>query len=88
MTSSVAGQEHMTRATFRSLLEEILDVPPGTLQDTDTRDTVEDWSSLVDVKILALVASETGVQPDRSLQEFDSVGELLSMLEQRGALVG
>ena len=78
----------MTKDAFRNLMEEVLSVPPGTLQDSDTRDTVPDWSSLVDVKILAMIASEVGVQPDQQLQDFESVGELLEMLERRGALAG
>ena len=78
----------MTKDDFRNLMEEVLSVPPGTLKDSDTRDTVPDWSSLVDVKILAMIASEVGVQPDQQLQDFESVGELLEMLERRGALAG
>jgi acyl carrier protein len=76
----------MTRDAFRNLMEEVLSVPPGTLTDADTRDTVPDWSSLVDVKILAMIASETGIQPDEQLREYESVGDLLDLLERRGAL--
>ena len=78
----------MTKVAFRTLIEEVLNVPPGTLTDADSRNSVEDWSSLVDVQILAMIASELGVQPDQQLQEYDTVGDLLDLLERRGALAG
>ena len=75
----------MTRAGFRSMLEEIFSVPPGSLKDSDTRDTVEEWSSLVDVQIMTVVGSELALDQDPELMSFESVGELLDELEQRGA---
>jgi acyl carrier protein len=75
----------MTRAAFRSMLAEILSVPSGSLQDSDTRETVKDWSSLVDVQIMTVIGSELALDEDPELMSFDSVGELLDELEQRGA---
>ena len=75
----------MTRAAFRSMLEEILSVAPGSLQDSDTRDTVQDWSSLLDVQIMTVIGSELALDEDPELISFDSVGELLDGLERRGA---
>jgi hypothetical protein len=75
----------MTRAAFRSMLEEILSVAPGLLQDSDTRETVEEWSSLVDVQIMTVIGSELALDDDPELMSFDSVGELLAELEQRNA---
>ena len=75
----------MTRAAFRSMLEEILSVPPGSLQDSDTRETVQDWSSLMDVQIMTIIGSELALDEDPELMAFDSVGELLDELERRGA---
>ena len=69
----------MTRAAFKALLEEILRVPPGSLAETDTRETVENWSSLVDVEIMTIIGSELGV--DAELLEYETVGELLDLLE-------
>ena len=69
-------------------MEDVLSVPSGTLKDSDTRDTVPDWSSLVDVKILALIASELRIQPDEQLRQYETVGDLLDLLQQRGALAG
>ena len=70
------------------MLEDILLVPPGGLQDTDGRDSVPDWSSLSDVQILALITGELGVQPDEELLNFESVGQLMTMLDRRGAFTG
>jgi hypothetical protein len=75
----------MTRTAFRSMLEEILSVAPGSLQDSDTRETVQDWSSLLDVQIMTVLGSELALDEDPELISFDSVGELLDELEQRGA---
>ena len=78
----------MTRAAFRSMLEEILSVSPGSLQDSDTRDTVQDWSSLVDVQIITVIGSELALEEDIELMSFDTVGELLDELDQRSAFTG
>lgn len=75
----------MTKSAFKSVLEEILSVPTGTLKDTDTRDTIEEWSSLADVEILTLVLSEFGIETDNELLQYESVGELLGILERRRA---
>lgn len=75
----------MTKSAFKSVLEEILSVPTGTLKDTDTRDTIEEWSSLADVEILTLVLSEFGIETDNELLQYESVGELLGILERRHA---
>jgi hypothetical protein len=67
------------------MLEEIFSVPPGSLQNSDTRETVKDWSSLVDVQIMTVIGSDLALEEDPELMSFDSVGELLDELEQRGA---
>ena len=69
----------MTRGAFKTLLEEILRVTPGSLAESDTRETVESWSSLVDVEIMTVVGAELGV--DSELLEYETVGELLDLLE-------
>jgi hypothetical protein len=75
----------MTRTAFLRALEEILGVPRGVLCDSDTRDTVEGWSSLADVQIFNLVASELGQEPDDEVLYADSVGELVGVLDRRHA---
>jgi hypothetical protein len=75
----------MTRGAFRTIIEEIMGAPAGSLRDSDTRETVADWSSLADVQILALIASELRLDEDPELLSYESVGELLDELERRGA---
>ena len=73
----------MTKTSFRTLLEEILRVPPGGLSDADSRESVENWSSLADVEILTVISSELGL--DAELLEYETVGELFAQLEERQA---
>ena len=73
----------MTRESFKRVLEEVLSVAPGSLSDSDTRDTLESWSSLKDVEIHTIIASEFGI--DAELLDYESVGELLGLLEERHA---
>lgn len=75
----------MTRTAFRTSLEEIFGVPAGSLRDSDSRETIEAWSSLADVKILASITSELGIEPDAELMEAETTGELMTLLDSRGA---
>jgi hypothetical protein len=75
----------MTKTAFRSLVEEILSVEPGSLRDTDTREGIKNWTSLADVQILTVMASDLGLEEDAELIEYETIGELLTLLEQRGA---
>lgn len=78
----------MTNLAFKNVMEEILEVPRGSLKDSDTRDTIATWSSLADVKIMTTISSEFGLEPDAELLEAESVGDLLLILESRGVLAG
>lgn len=69
----------MTRSEFKGLLEEILRVPAGSLLESDSRETVENWSSLVDVQIMTIIGSELGIEAE--LLEYETIGELLDLLE-------
>ena len=80
--------EEMTRDSFKSLMEEVLGVNAGTLQDSDTRDTVEGWTSVADVQVLTAIATELGLEMDADLVQAESVGELLEALEEKGAFAG
>jgi acyl carrier protein len=75
----------MTKAAFKKVLEEILDVPPGSLKETETRDTIEGWSSLTDVQILTAIWSELNIEVEPDEFSFESVGDLLSLLEENQA---
>ena len=73
----------MTRTAFKALLEEMFRVPPGSLKESDSRETLENWSSLVDVEILTIISAELGVEAE--LLEYETVGELLDLLAEQQA---
>ena len=54
----------MTTAAFKTSLEEIPGMPAGSLRDTDSRDSIEAWTSIADVQILTGITSEFGIEPD------------------------
>ena len=68
----------MTRTAFKALLEEVLRVPHDSLMESDSRETIENWSSLVDVEIMTIISAELGVEAE--LLEYETVGELLDLL--------
>jgi acyl carrier protein len=76
----------MTRVDFQAGVEDILAVPSGSLQDSDSRDTVESWSSIADVQIVTYLSSELGIEPDAELIEAETFGDLVKKLEERGVL--
>ncbi len=63
----------------------MLDVPARTLREDDSRDTVAQWTSLTDVQIFSLITSEFGIEPDGELIEAETVGDLIEVLQRRGA---
>jgi acyl carrier protein len=75
----------MTQSGFLRAMEEILGVTARTLQDEDTRDTVEQWTSLADVHIFSLITSEFGIEPDAELIEAETVKDLVATLQRKGA---
>jgi acyl carrier protein len=75
----------MTRASFLRALEEILGLERRTLKEESSRDTIEQWTSLADVQIFSLIESEFGIEPDDELIASETVGDLLRVLQNRGA---
>jgi hypothetical protein len=82
---SLTVQGIMTRSAFLRAIEEILDVPARGLRDEDNRETIANWTSLVDTQIFSLISSEFGIEPDSSLIEAETVNELLILLQNKGA---
>jgi len=78
----------MTKGSFLTTLEEILGVGPGALRTSDTRESVAGWSSLTDVTILTVIFSELGIEAEDDLLDYKTVGDLLEILERRGAFSG
>ena len=83
MSSIINGL--MTRSGFLRALEEMLGLETRTLKEEDSRDTVAQWTSLVDVQIFSLITSEFGIEPDSELIEAETAGDLLRVLDTRGA---
>ena len=77
----------MTRHHFYAVLEDILRVPHGLLKDSDSRDTVANWTSVADVQILAVIKNEFGIEPDLEVLEAETVGELIGVLEAKDAVL-
>jgi acyl carrier protein len=75
----------MTRSAFKTALEEILQMPRGSLKESDSRETVASWSSIADVQILTTITSEFGLDPDMALLEAETVGDLLEALDTKNA---
>ena len=78
----------MTRLGFLRAVEEILHVPARTLREEDSRDSIAGWTSLADVQIFSLITSEFGIEPDDGLIEAETVGDLLGVLQRKGAFQG
>ena len=76
----------MTRAEFKSSVEDIFGVRPGTLKESDTRDTIEGWTSVADVQILTLVSTEMGIEPEAELIEAETFGDMVDRLVEKGGL--
>jgi len=75
----------MRRSGFLRAIEEILGVGMRLLREEDSRETIARWTSLADVQIFSLIASEFGIEPDSELIEAETVGDLLRILQSRGA---
>jgi acyl carrier protein len=77
----------MTRSEFQTAVEEILELPHGSLKDNDSRETIPSWSSVADVQIVTYIASELAIEPDAELIEAETFGDLVRKLEEKRALV-
>jgi len=73
----------MLPTEFRAAVEEILEMPRGTLKYSDSRDTVETWTSIADLQILTFISSEFGVEPEPEFMEAKTFGDLLHKLEEK-----
>jgi hypothetical protein len=57
----------------------------GKKREEDCRETVAQWTSLADVQIFSLITSEFAIELDSALIEAETVGDLLAILERKGA---
>jgi len=75
----------MTRTEFQGAVEDILKVPRGSLKPSDSRETIEAWSSFADVEIVEVIEQKLGIEPEADLMEADTFGDLLRQLDARRA---
>jgi acyl carrier protein len=75
----------MTRLEFQAAVEGLFKVPRGSLKLSDTRDSVKTWESFVDVDLLNLIEKEFGIEAESEIMEQETFGELLQLLESKGA---
>ncbi|MBZ5602581.1 MAG: acyl carrier protein [Acidobacteriia bacterium] len=78
----------MTRIEFQNAVEDLFKVPHGSLKPSDSRDTVEGWESFTDVDLLNLIEKEFGIEAESEILERETFGDLLKLLESRGAFGG
>ena len=70
-----------SRKEFLVLLDELLDLPAGTLQGHETLEDLEDWDSAAAVEFLAMADEHYGlVLSPRDLVKCNSVNDLLGLL--------
>ena len=75
----------MTRLEFQSAVEDLFKVPRGSLKATDSRDTIEGWESFADVDLLNLIEKEFGIEAEAAIAEAETYGDLIRILESKGA---
>ncbi len=77
----------MKTAAFLGILEDIVNVPKGTLKMEDGPKTVKSWDSMAQVTILATIDGELGVElSDDSMTRFQTVGQLIDILKSKGVI--
>ena len=74
----------MERNEFLLLLDELLELEPGTVKGSETLDGLEGWNSLAVISFMALVDEHfgIGVQP-RQIAACTTVTDLMGLLGDR-----
>ena len=73
---------------FQSAAEDLFKIPRGSLKPSDSRDTIKGWESFVDVDLLTLIEKEFGIEAESEIMEQETFGDLVELLESRGAFSG
>jgi acyl carrier protein len=74
----------MARNQFLLLLDELLELEPGTVKGSETLDSLEGWNSLGVISLMALVDEHFGVslQP-RQIAGCSTISDLVGLLGDR-----
>jgi acyl carrier protein len=66
----------MTRQEFLSAMDNLLELPAGTLTGDENLDDVEGWNSLAMVEYIALADSNGAKVAPRQIRECETIGDL------------
>jgi len=74
----------LKQTEFLLLLDELLELEPGTLKGSETLESLEDWNSLAVISFMALVDEHFGVslQP-RQIAGCSTIADLVGLLGDR-----
>ncbi len=73
----------MTRRDFLLLLDDLLELDPGTLQGSEELDSLDGWDSLAVVSFLAMVDQHLGAAvPPKAIQESETIEDLVSLVSR------
>ena len=74
----------MTQAEFLKLMDDMMELPEGTLQASDELAGIEQWDSLATVGFIALADRHLGVTVDPGdVAKAERVSDLLALLGDR-----
>lgn len=70
----------MTRDEFLSSLDELVELPSGTLQGSERLDKLEQWTSVAVIGFIALVDTNNGLAlSPRQIANCSTVSDLLTL---------
>ena len=70
----------MTKEGFLLALDEILELPPGTLKGPEKIEEIENWSSLAVISLMAMVDENRGVKlSPRQIGGAETFDQLFSL---------
>lgn len=74
----------MTKKEYLALLEEVLEITPGSLNGNESLDSLENWDSLAVVSFIALIDEnlDLTLSPER-IAKAKSVADLLAMAQDK-----
>lgn len=70
----------MTRAEFLTTMDELLELPPGTLRGPEQLEDIEQWDSMAVIGLISLVNSKTGMKvAPRDIASCSTVDDLAQL---------
>lgn len=86
MTNELTNKSIDMQETFYEQLREVLDVEEKTIKAEDKFRDYEEWDSLANLSLIAMLDDEYGVViPNEEFKNIETVGELMKEVEARKA---